>query len=94
MTALQMQRIVKEDLGISHCKKDADICEAIETAEQRLSQIGVDIVNSDDATTRTAIKLYCRAWFNFQGEGERYKAAFEGLANSMAQAKEYRRASV
>ena len=33
---------VKTDLGITHSKKDNDIQDAIETAKQRLSQIGVN----------------------------------------------------
>ena len=34
---------VKKDLGITHSKKDDDIQDAIETAKQRLSQIGVRV---------------------------------------------------
>lgn len=87
---MNLKDSVKQDLGISHNKKDGDIDLAIRTAKQRLSQIGVSLVREQDPATITAIKLYCRSWFNFQGDGERYMKAFEGLANSMSQAGEYR----
>ena len=48
---------VKKDLGITHSKKDNDIQDAIETAKQRLSQIGVGIVSENNKTTVTAITV-------------------------------------
>lgn len=81
---------VKLDLGITHAAKDDDIVNAIDTAKRRLGMIGVDTVETEDATTMTAIKLYCRAWFNFQGDADRYRDAFEHLANAMSHASEYR----
>lgn len=81
---------IKEDLSISHGKKDQDIEDAIETAKQRLSQIGVDVIDENDCTTATAIKLFCRYWFNFQGDGARYEESFRKLADAMSRAAEYR----
>ena len=81
---------IKEDLSISHGKKDRDIQDAIETAKQRLSQIGVDVIDEKDRTTATAIKLFCRFWFNFQGDGDRYEGSFKKLADAMSRAAEYR----
>lgn len=80
---------VKTDLGITHSKKDNDIQDAIETAKQRLSQIGVGIVSENNKTTVTAIKLFCRYWFNFQGDGERYEESFKSLADAMSKASEF-----
>ena len=77
---------VKTDLGIT----DNDIQDAIETAKQRLSQIGVGIVSENNRTTVTAIKLFCRYWFNFQGDGERYEESFKSLADAMSKASEFR----
>ena len=88
--ATKLLDTVKTDLGITHGKKDGDIQDTIETAKQRLSQIGVEIVEEKDRTTATAIKLFCRYWFNFQGDGDRYLESFESLANAMSRAKEYR----
>ncbi len=80
---------VKNDLSIKHSKKDDEITAAIETAKQRLSQIGVDVVNEKNKTTASAIKLYCRYWFNFQGDGARYERAFRNMANAMSRASEF-----
>lgn len=88
--ATKLLDTVKEDLSITHTKKDNDIEAAIETAKQRLSQIGVGIVSENNKTTATAIKLFCRYWFNFQGDGDRYLGSFEALANAMSKASEFR----
>jgi len=88
--ATKLLEPVKTDLGITHTKKDNDIEAAIETAKQRLSQIGVGIVSENNRTTATAIKLFCRFWFNFQGDGDRYLESFQSLANAMSKASEFR----
>lgn len=81
---------VKTDLGITSNRRDGDIETAVMAAERRLNMIGVQLVEETDDVTVQAVKLYCRSWFNFQGDGERYEKAFEQLANAMAHAGEYR----
>lgn len=88
--ATKLLDTVKNDLGITHNKRNSDIQDAIETAKQRLSQIGVGIVSENNKTTVTAIKLFCRYWFNFQGDGERYEESFKSLADAMSKASEFR----
>lgn len=88
--ATKLLDTVKNDLGITHNKRNSDIQDAIETAKQRLSQIGVGIVSENNRTTVTAIKLFCRYWFNFQGDGERYEESFKSLADAMSKASEFR----
>lgn len=85
-----MLSAVRRDLGITSTKKDKDIEVAIAAAVRRLSMVGVELVSTSDDLTMQAVKLYCRAWFNFQGDGERYQQAFEHLANGMSHAREYR----
>lgn len=80
---------VKSDLGITHTKKDADLAAAILSAKKRLRMIGVVVLEDDDPLTRQAVKLYCRAWLNFQGDADRYSAAFEALADAMALSGDY-----
>lgn len=74
---------VKKDLGISHSKKDKDIDEAIKAACMDLTIAGVKAKKSDPLV-RQAIKLYCRAWYNYQGLSERWQEAYEALRQSMA----------
>ena len=80
---------VKTDLGITSDRRNGDITTAIMAAEARLSMIGVETVDETDEVTVQAVKLYCRGWFNFQGDSERYEQAFEKLANAMSHAAEY-----
>lgn len=88
--ATTLVNAVKSDLGITSSRRDGDIEDAIMAAERRLSMIGVETVEEVDELTMQAIKFYCRAFFNFQGDGERYSQAFEQLANAMSHATEYR----
>lgn len=75
---------VKRDLGINHNKKDEEINSAIQAAKLELTRVGVEVADDSNALTSTAIKLWCRSWFNYQGEAERYMAAFEKLRDSMS----------
>lgn len=80
---------VKSDLHITSDSKDASIEEAIETAKARMQIIGVETINDADPSTAQCIKLYCRFYFNFQGEAQRYHDAFEYMADAMALSGDY-----
>ena len=75
---------VKGSLGISNTSKDADITRTIDSAKQAMKMQGVQIIDETDPHTEQCIILYCRAWYNFQGDGERYSAQFERMANALA----------
>ncbi len=81
--------LVRNDLHIRNDAKDAQITEAITTAKKRMSMMGVGVVSELDPTTLQCIKLYCRFYFNFQGEAQRYFEAFEYMANAMALSSDY-----
>lgn len=84
---------VKRDLGISHEKLDEEIGDAILAAEADLklggAQAGPQSFDGG-ALYRRAVKLYCRAWFNYQGQGDRWGAAYEALKNAIALCQLYR----
>lgn len=80
---------VKTSLGISHSKLDADITLAISACKKDLAMAGVSVIYESDALTEQAVKLYCRAWYNYQGAGERYSTAYTALKNSMALCGDY-----
>ena len=80
---------VKTDLGIKNNKHDAEIEMAIESAKIQMAMRGVTVINETDPTTVTCVELFCRHWFNFQGEAQRFFQAFEFLANAMAKSSEY-----
>lgn len=87
--ATTLTTAVKTDLGIRSTNKDADIEMAIEAAKVQMAMRGVTVIQETDPTTVNCILLYCRQWFNFQGEADRFFQAFELLANAMAKSSEY-----
>lgn len=80
---------VKTDLGIRNDYHYDQINLAINTAKAQMMMRGVTVINETDPTTVICVELYCRYWFNFQGEAQRFFQAFEFLANAMAISSEY-----
>lgn len=80
---------VKSDLHITNTANDSNITGVIAACKIALRVAGVAVVNETDALTVQAIKLYCRAHFNYQGEGERWQKAYSGLRDSMALCGDY-----
>lgn len=79
--------------GIKHSKLDSDISDTIDAACRELVNAGVDIAESvreTDPLVKQAIKLYVRAYFNYQGEGERWSKSYENLRDSLALCGDYR----
>lgn len=74
---------IKLDLGIKHGKKDRDVADTIKAACLDLNIAGVR-PNKSDALVRQAVKLYCRAFYNYQGMSERWQEAYEALKRSLA----------
>ena len=73
---------VRLSLGISHSKMDAEIEAARQAAGAALKMAGAKAgPESFDggAIYAQAVKMYCRSWFNYQGQGERWATAFEAL---------------
>ena len=80
---------IKADLGITNTKHDTGIETAIEAAKIQMAMRGVRSISETDPTAVNCIELYCRYYFNFQGEADRFFQAWEFLANAMAQSSEY-----
>lgn len=80
---------VKTSLRISHNKLDGEITEVINACKLDLSIAGVSNVTDTDALTVQAIKMYARGWFNYQGNADRYQAAYVALKQSMALCGDY-----
>ena len=87
--ATTLKATIKTDLGITNERKDSNIETAIESAKIQMALRGVRVIAETDPTTVNCIELYCRYWFNFQGEADRFFQAFEFLANAMALSEEY-----
>lgn len=75
---------IKTDLRITHNKLDQDIQSQIFAAKKKLEVAGVEVINDTDELTATAIKTWCRAWYNFQGRGKDYETLFYDQRDTMA----------
>lgn len=80
---------VKNSLHISNTANDGDITGVIDACKIDLKLSGIVTVDDTDALTKQAIKLYARGYFNYQGDGERWQKAYDGLKNSMALCGDY-----
>lgn len=81
--------VVKKDLRISHDKLDDAIDADIQAAFSIIKVAGI-IPDETDALIIRLIKDYCRWKYNFEGEGERYKTAFEDLLGTLSMSDEYK----
>lgn len=84
-----MLNVVKQSLRIKHSKLDDDIQDDINACQQNLNMAGI-IWKEDDALIRQAVKLYCRWQYNFEGEANRYKEAYDSLKVALALSGDYR----
>lgn len=80
---MTLTELIKNDLAISHSKKDAEIEEVVEMCRQELYYAGVEMTDESDPRIRQAMLIFARYWFNWQGEGERYHLRFEDLKQQM-----------
>ena len=74
---------VKRALRMTNDDLDEDIKLAINSALLELGRVGVDTTGDNELITTGAI-LYCWFYFNFHNDGERYKAAFDVLRDSLS----------
>lgn len=80
---------VKASLNVTNDYHDNDIHSTIEAAKQDMRMKGVRIIDENDAKTLSVIKLFCRAWYNYQGDGTVYDERYTLAANGMAKELEY-----
>lgn len=80
---------VKKDLRISHDKLDDDIQSNIEVA-LKLTEVAGVIPDRSDTLIIRLVKDYCRWKYNFEGEGERYRVAFEDLLGTLSMSQEHK----
>ncbi len=81
---------IKVDLRISHSKLDEDIASNIEACFYDLIRLGV-YPNKNIPLTEKAVKLYIRWQYNFEGEADRYRVAYENLRDAMSLCSDYRK---
>ena len=77
---------VKLDLGIKSSAKESDLSDTVDAALEDISRHGVSEskIDPESPSIKQAVKLYCRAAYNFQGDGERYSQSYEKYVNGLA----------
>lgn len=63
---------------------DEELTGLINACEIDLRRRGVVNTDEQNALVQQAIKLYCKAYFGFSKDAERYAAAYDKLADSLA----------
>lgn len=76
-------------LRISHDKLDAELLQLKDAFLSDTAMCGVRRIPEDSALAISCLRLYLRWQENYNGEAERYKAAYEGTKIAMSLAEEY-----
>ena len=86
---------VKTNLRVSGTTFDsAEIQPLIDACKKDLQLAGVKITTDTDPLIKRAVILYCKAYFGFNGEMEKYANAYEFQKKSLACAGDYNTAVV
>ena len=80
---------IKVNLRIKSVAYDTDIEDLIESCKIDLKIAGVVKIVEDEALTKQAIKLYCKGYFGFDENSEKFQAAYLALKQSMSLCGDY-----
>ena len=67
----------------------AEVEDLISAAVADLGRQGVKTIDLDDALTKQAVKLYCKAHYGYDKDTERFDAAYTALSAGMALCGDY-----
>lgn len=68
---------------------EGELAPLIEACKGDLRMSGVIQLNTEDPLIRQAVSLYCKAFFGYSDDAERYMKAYTALKQSMALCSEY-----
>ena len=84
---------IKSSLRIRHNSLDDEIEDNIETCLHLLRGVGISsskaCLEPEDKLIQKACELYCKWQLDFDGKGERFERAYEGLRDFLALGGEY-----
>lgn len=69
-----------------------EIADLIRACKKNLEIAGVYITDEEEALSRQAIKLYCKAHYGYDKDSEKFEAAYAALRDAMALSGEYKKA--
>ena len=89
----QLGEKIKKTLRIRHDSLDEEIEENIVTCLLLLQGVGISPSKAcrepEDKLIQKACELYCKWQFDFDGKGERFERAYEGLRDFVSLGGEY-----
>ena len=68
---------------------DAEIGSNIDACVIDLGRVGITAISETDAMILQLFTLYCKAALNFEGEGDRYRKAYEYMRDGVSLAGDY-----
>lgn len=74
---------------VSNAFDEGEIVPLIEACKRDLEMSGVVLISDEDPLIRQAVNLYCKAFFGYAEDAERYARAYAALRQSMALCSEY-----
>lgn len=84
---------VKRSMRIRHDLLDEEIENNIQTCVLLLQGVGISpakaVYEPEDKLVRKACELYCKWQFDFDGKGDRFQKAYEGLRDFMSLGGDY-----
>lgn len=80
---------LKMALRITHSELDGEIEDLKTAALLDLKRVGVEKRDEEDALIVQAVKMYVKAELDFDGKGERYRRAYEMMAQALSLCGEY-----
>lgn len=80
---------IKLSMRIFHTKIDSDIQRNINACMLDLERVGVCVSKPSELLTKAA-ELYCKAEYDYLGKGEKYRANYNDLRDSMSMSEDYK----
>lgn len=76
---------IKTDQRIKHNSLDEEINDVIISCVEDLKKSGVKIdLDNLSSLQEATIKMFCRAWYDFEGKGEVYQERYNKMKISLA----------
>lgn len=80
---------IKVSLRIKHAQADEDLQDIISACKMDLQRVGVTKTTDDDFLIIQAVKLYVKWHWDFEGQADRYRKAYEALRDSLSLCGDY-----
>ena len=84
-----MLALVKKALRITHKQLDDVIQSDIDSCLLDLKRVGILRIDEEDALIKKLVELYTKGEEDYQGKGDRYRAAYEKMRDAVSMCGEY-----